>query len=91
MSAILIAAAIAANVPAGAAATDALNCKADRPIPAQSLDRPGARKLGELPPGNLYRAVLRRVGDCELVEVNDRGAWTLKPAGRIPRAAPVRR
>jgi hypothetical protein len=91
MTAILFAAALAAGAPAAAAAPDATNCKADRPIPAQSVDRPGARKLGELPPGSLYRAVLRRVGDCDIVEVNVRGAWTLKPSGRGPRATPARR
>ncbi|MFC3076555.1 hypothetical protein ACFODL_00490 [Phenylobacterium terrae] len=90
MSAIVLAAALAAGAPA-APATDLAACKADRPIPAQSLDRPGARKLGELPPGSLYRTVLRRVGDCDIVEVNVGGAWTLKPAGRVPRATPARK
>lgn len=88
MSAILFAAALAAAPPAS---SDPAACKADRPVPVQSQERQGPRRLGELPPGNLYRAVLRRVGDCDIVEVNDRGAWTLKPAGRIPRATPARR
>lgn len=91
MSAILFAAALAAGAPAASAAPDALNCRADPLLPVQSLDRPGARRLGDLPSGSLYRTVLRRVGDCDIVEVNVRGAWTLKPAGRVPEATPARR
>lgn len=87
MSAIVFAAAVAASAPSA----DAPNCRADRPIAVQSLDRPNARKLGELPPGSLYRTVLRRVGDCDIVEVNVRGAWTLRPAGRVPQATPARK
>lgn len=91
MSAIVFAAALAASPPAAAASPEVLNCRADRPIPAQSQDPPGARKLGELPPGALYRTVLRRVGECDIVEVNVSGAWTLKPAGKVPRATPARK
>ncbi|HEX2560378.1 hypothetical protein [Phenylobacterium sp.] len=91
MSAILFAAALAAGAPPAVAAPDTLNCRAERPITAQSLDRPGARRLAELPPGSLYRTVLRRVGDCDIVEVNVRGAWTLEPSGRAPRPTPARR
>ena len=91
MSAILFAAALAAASPAAAAPADVIACKRDRPLAAQSNEREGPRKLGDLPPGNLYRAVLRRVGDCDIVEIHDRGAWTLRPAGRIPRATPARR
>jgi hypothetical protein len=90
MPAILFAAALAAGAPVPAT-PDLEACRADRPIPAQSQDRPGARKLGELPPGALYRTVLRRVGDCDIVEVNVGGAWRLKPAGKIPEATPARR
>lgn len=91
MSAILFAAALAAGQPTAAAPAEIIACKRDRPVAAQSLGREGPRRLGDLPPGNLYRAVLRRVGDCDIVEVNERGAWTLKPAGRLPHATPARR
>lgn len=89
MSAIFLAAALAAGQPA-VPETSLAACRPHRPVPAQSPDHPGARKLGELPPGALYRTVLRRVGDCDIVEVNVSGAWTLQPAGRIPHVTPAR-
>lgn len=90
MSPILLAAALAAGAPA-ATPIETSSCRGDRTVLAQSVERPGARRLGELPPGSLYRTVLRRVGDCDIVEVNDRGAWTLRPAGHVARATPARK
>jgi hypothetical protein len=40
-------------------------CRDDLKVrPIRSPDRPTARRLGELPPGDLTLTVLNRVGDC---------------------------
>ncbi len=65
--------------------------------------RPGARRLGDLPPALLMRTVLRRIGGCSVVEVarddpryepqsSGGRRWVKEPAGdaRFDRANPAR-
>jgi hypothetical protein len=40
------------------------------------------KKLGDLPPPYLMHAVLRRVGDCGLVDIRENGAWVQRLTGR---------
>jgi hypothetical protein len=61
--------------------------------PTAAAGAPGAHKLGDLPPPQLMRLVLRRVDGCEVAEVRQAsGAWTNVPAGSaVPSAEPARK
>ena len=49
----------------GAAATPSRLCRDDMKVrPVRSPDAAKARRLGELPPGDLTLTVVNRVGDC---------------------------
>lgn len=86
MPALILAAALAMTPPTASQPT----CRAAGPIPASrsSTDRPS--RLGELPPGAMYRAVLRTAAGCDLVEVRQDGRWSLRPSGAPAHAAPAR-
>jgi hypothetical protein len=82
-SAFLLAAAAAAG-PAPQA--DAFPCGPAKPIPAQTREGPGARKLGELPPADLHLTVMRSIGGCALATIKTDGQTRLVPLGRSGRA-----
>jgi hypothetical protein len=87
MPALLIAAALAATPVAPDACANALVRQ------AASVGAPNARKLGDLPPGHLMHAVLRRIDGCEFAEVRQaNGVWTNVPTGpAFPTAEPARK
>ena len=64
---------------------DAAACARDQVIQTKAQARVGPRKLGDLPPGRVYRAVLMKVGPCSAVIVHEpgfgRGAWRLETEG----------
>ena len=64
---------------------DAAACARDQVIRTKTLARVGPQKLGELPPGRVYKAVLLRVGPCSAVIVHEpgfgRGAWRIETEG----------
>ncbi|HEX4196960.1 MAG TPA: hypothetical protein VHZ26_05920 [Caulobacteraceae bacterium] len=74
MSALLLAAAlIAAPLPPTPAQIAA--CTPPHTVPTASAGRLRPKRLADLPPAYQMRAVLRRVGDCGVVDVRRDGAW----------------
>jgi hypothetical protein len=69
---------------------DAAACARDQVIRTKIQARPGPQKLGDLPPGRLYRALLLRLGPCSAVIVHEpgfgRGAWRIETEGLAARA-----
>jgi hypothetical protein len=78
MPALVIAAALAATIPAAHdPCANGLIQQTAAPAGA-----PNARRLGDLPPAHLMHAVLRRIDGCEVAEVRQaNGAWTNVPTG----------
>jgi hypothetical protein len=64
----------------------AFPCGPARPIPAQTGEAPGARKLGELPPADLHLTVMRSIGGCALATIKTDGRTRLVPLGHSDRA-----
>src|SRR5580658_8614156 len=64
---------------------DAASCARDQVIQTKAQAAVGPQKLGDLPPGRVYRAVLLRVGPCSAVIVHEpgfgRGAWRIETEG----------
>jgi hypothetical protein len=74
MSAMLLAAAlIAAPLPPTPAQVAA--CAPVRTVATASAGRLTPRRLADLPPAYQMHAVLRRVGDCSVMDVRRGGAW----------------
>ena len=89
MSAMVLAAALLISSPTpGQVAA----CTPVQTTPTASVAPLKPKRLGDLPPGYFMRAVLRRVGDCSVMDVRKDGAWvhqldgvaktTPTPAGR---------
>ena len=85
MSAIVLAAALVLGPPTSA---QVAACTPVQPRPAASAAPLRPKRLGDLPPGYFMRAVLRRVGDCSVVDVRKDGAWVRRLDGVAP-TAPV--
>ncbi len=85
MSAMVLAAALALSSPTPA---QIAACTPAHTTPTASSAPMQPRRLGDLPPGYLMRAVLRRVGDCSVVDVRRDGAWVRRLDGIAP-TAPV--
>jgi len=60
-------------------------CAHDQVVQTKTNAHSGPQKLGDLPPGRVYRAILLRVGPCSAVIVHEptfgRGAWRLETQG----------
>jgi hypothetical protein len=77
MPALVIAAALVAATPA--AHDPCANALIQH---TAAVGAPNARRLGDLPPGHLMHAVLRRIDGCEVAEVRQAGGvWTNVPTG----------
>ena len=85
MSAMVLAAALALMPPAPA---QAAACTPVKATPTASAAPLMPKRLADLPPGLFIRAVLRRVGDCSVVDVRKDGAWVHELDG-LARTAPT--
>jgi hypothetical protein len=72
MSVLILAAALAFSPPTPA---QVVACTPARPTPTAAAAPLRPRRLGDLPPGHFMRAVLRRVGPCDVSDVREEGAW----------------
>jgi hypothetical protein len=73
MSVRILAAALALSPPTPA---QVAACTPARTTPAAAATAPlQPKRLSDLPPGYLMRAVLRRVGPCNVSDVRKDGAW----------------
>ena len=77
MQALLLAAALTAQSPAAPSAA----CPVDQTIHTASTGALHAEPLSQLPPGFLMRAVLIRVGPCDVIEARVANRWAFKSAG----------
>jgi hypothetical protein len=90
MSALILAAVVLTTPMAAPPPTE---CRDLRPIEIRELRRrlavnPNLR-LDRQPQADLYRAVLRRNGRCDVVEVYFEGEWKKLPAGPMPEPRPA--
>jgi hypothetical protein len=83
MSVLILAAvaALGAPTPAQVAA-----CTPAHTTPTAALAPLQPKRLNDLPPGYLMRAVLRRVGPCSVSDVRKDGAWVRTLDGVAPTA-----
>jgi hypothetical protein len=72
MSALILAAALALSPPTPA---QVAACAPARTTPTAATAPLQPKRLNDLPPGYLMRAVLRRVGPCSVSDVRKDGAW----------------
>ncbi len=84
MSALVLAAALLVSPPTQA---QIAACAPARMTPTASVAPLKPKRLGDLPPGYLMRAVLRRVGDCSVMDVRKDGAWVRELDGVATTAA----
>jgi hypothetical protein len=75
MLGILLAATVAASAPPPPPAALPLPCPAVRKLKTAADKPAGPRKLGDLPDGELYHAVLKEAGGCPIDEVFWKGRW----------------
>lgn len=75
MLGILLAATVAASPPPAPPAAHRLPCPAARQQKAAATDKPGLKRLGDLPDPELYHAVLKQAGGCPIDEVYQNGRW----------------
>ena len=80
MLGIVLAAAVAAAPPPPTA--HALPCPALRQQKAAARERPGPKRLGDLPDAELYHAVWKTAGGCPIDEVYHDGRWIERWSGR---------
>jgi hypothetical protein len=73
MLGILLAATVVASPPPPA--THPLPCPAVHKLKTAGPDTAGPQKLGDLPDGELYHAVLKEAGGCPIDEVFWKGRW----------------
>jgi hypothetical protein len=85
MSAMVLAAALLISPPATA---QVAACAPAQTTHTASTAPLKPKRLGDLPPGYFVRAVLRRVGDCSLMDVRKDGAWVHQLDG-VARTAPT--
>ena len=83
MSAIILAAALIIGPPTPA---QVAACTPARTTPTVAAAPLQPKRLGDLPPGYLMRAVLRRVGPCSVSDVRKDGAWVHTLDGVAPTA-----
>jgi hypothetical protein len=83
MSALILAAALAFSPPTPA---QVAACTPARTTPTAATGPLQPKRLGDLPPGYLMRAVLRRVGPCNVSDVRKDGAWVHTLDGVAPTA-----
>jgi hypothetical protein len=74
MLGILLAAAVAASPPPAPNAQPVI-CPAVRKLKTAGRGATGPQKLGDLPDGELYHAVLKEAGGCPIDEVFWKGRW----------------
>jgi hypothetical protein len=74
MLGILLAATVAASPPTPLPAHQ-LHCPAARQQKTADRERVGPKKLGDLPDGQFYHAVLKEAGGCPIDEVWQSGRW----------------
>ncbi|HEY1753123.1 MAG TPA: hypothetical protein VGG29_17830 [Caulobacteraceae bacterium] len=80
MLGILVAATVASS-PTPPHAAPQLACPATRSQRTTYDGRVGPKKLGDLPDGQLYHAVLKEAGGCSIDEVLENGRWVDRLAG----------
>ena len=78
MSAMILVAALVFGPPTP---TQVAACTPVRATPTAAAAPLRPKRLGDLPPGYFMRAVLRRVGDCDVLDVRKDGAWVHKLDG----------
>jgi len=78
MLGILLAATVAAASATPPPAAHKPPCPAVRQQTTAASDRPGPKKLGELPDAELYRAVWKTAGGCPIDEVYQNGRWVVR-------------
>ena len=79
MLGILLAATVVASPPPPAAPPPPCPAASKRKI--ANTDRVGPRKLGDLPDGAFYHAVLKEAGGCPIDEVLQNGRWVDRWSG----------
>jgi hypothetical protein len=85
MSAMVLAAALIFGQPTPA---QVAACTPAHTVPTASAGPLQPRRLADLPPAFEMRAVLRRVGDCSVMDVRRGGAWVHELDG-VARATPT--
>jgi hypothetical protein len=85
MSAMILAAALAMIPPTPA---QVAACSPAQTTPTASTAPLKPKRLADLPPGYFVRAVLRRVGDCSVMDVRKDGAWVRQLDG-VANTAPT--
>jgi hypothetical protein len=85
MSGLVLAAALVLGAPTPA---QVAACTPAQTTPTASVAPLKPKRLGDLPPGYFMRAVLRRVGDCSVIDVRKDGGWVHELDG-VARTGPV--
>ena len=82
MLGILLAATVAASTTLPPPAAHPLSCPAARSQKTSAAPRTvGPQKLGDLPDGEFYHAVLKEAGGCPIDEVYQNGRWVDRWSG----------
>jgi len=82
MLGILLAATVAASPLPPPSVAQRLPCPAVRKLKTAGPGAAGPQKLGDLPDGELYHAVLKEAGGCPIDEVFFKGRWIDRWTGR---------
>jgi hypothetical protein len=83
MSVLILAAALAFGQPTPVRIAA---CAPAQTTPTAAAGRLKPKRLTDLPPGYFMRTVLRRVGDCSVMDVRSDGAWVRRLDGVAPTA-----